>query len=234
MPRNVKVSIVACFYEPPQVQTRLETESATTPVSATSPGTPSTTTTTIPPSTTTMNYCTEEKGMNQPLSIRPEQVSSNPPSNQTTPPADINPTTSTSTPGLDFPSTNPLINITLTQPATLTLIYLPIDRPDQPSNVDEFVVVFVYPNGTTSKEYPSEIPSVSGKTTPSPTSVPSETTTTAPTPSGVFPPSDRTPQVNLSPRFEVPEGTVVIINVTSTTNDLPPAGVCTKHSFVLV
>ena len=110
-----------------------------------------------------MNYCTQEKGMNQPLNIRPDQVTSNPPSNQTTPPSDINPTSST--PGLNFPSNNTQINVTLDQPATLTIIYVPTNRPNQPTNVDEFVVVFVYPNGTTSRLYTSQIPSSSTTTT---------------------------------------------------------------------
>ena len=109
-----------------------------------------------------MNYCTEEKGMNQPLTIQPNQVTSNQPFNQTTPPGDINPTTTT--PGLNFPSTNPLINITLDQPAALTVIYVPTDRPNQPTNVKQFVVVFVYPNGTTSEAFLSQIPSTSGTT----------------------------------------------------------------------
>ena len=172
-----------------------------------------------------MNYCTEEKGMNQPLSIQPNQVTSNQPYDQTTPSTgDINPTTST--PGLDFPSPNPLINITLDQPAALTVIYVPTDRPKQPTNVEQFVVVFVYPNGTTSRPYPSQTPSTSGTTTTSSTGAPSQTTTTAPTPSGVVAPSADSPQVDLPPNFRVPANTIVIINITSTVYNAPPTGVC--------
>ena len=176
-----------------------------------------------PPTTTTVNYCTEEKGMNQPLTIQPDQVTSNPPSDQTTTPSDINPTT---TPGLDFPSPNPQINITLDQPAALTVIYLPTDRPGQPTNVEEFVVVFFYPNDTTSQPFASEIvsPTTTTTTTPS-TGAPSQTTTT-PSVSGVVLPSDVSPQVDLPPIFHVPNGTIVIINITSTTDKLPPTGVC--------
>jgi hypothetical protein len=211
----VNFAIVACFY-PPSIPTTTGTPAST--------GTPSsTTTTTLPPTTTTMNYCVEENGMNQPLTIQPNQVTSNQPFDQTTPSTgDINPTTTT--PGLNFPSTNPLINITLDQPAALTVIYVPTDRPNQPTNVEQFVVTFVYPNGTTSQPFPSQTPSISG-TTPS-TGVPSETTTTLPTPSGVVPPSADSPQVDLPPNFQVPENTIVIINITSTEDNTPPTGVC--------
>jgi hypothetical protein len=170
-----------------------------------------------------MNYCVEENGMNQPLTIQPNQVTSNQPFDKTTPSTgDINPTTST--PGLDFPSTNPTINITLDQPAALTVIYIPTDRPNQPTNVEQFVVTFVYPNGTT-QSFASQTPSISG-TTPS-TGVPSQTTTTLPTPSGVVPPSADSPQVDLPPNFQVPANTIVIINITSTEGNAPPTGVCT-------
>jgi hypothetical protein len=175
-----------------------------------------------------MNYCVEENGMNQPLTIQPNQVSSNQPFDQTTPSTgDINPTTTT--PGLNFPSTNPLINVTLDQPAALTVIYVPTDRPNQPTNVEQFVVTFVYPNGTTSQTFLSQTPSISG-TTPS-AGVPSETTTTLPTPSGVVPPSADSPQVDLPPNFQVPANTIVIINITSTTYNTPPTGVCNNCSL---
>jgi len=172
-----------------------------------------------------VNYCTEENGMNQPLTIQPNQVTSNQPLNQTTSSADINPTTTS--PGINFPLTNPLINITLNQPATLTLIYLPTDRPNQPTNVNEFSVVFVYPNGTSSDLFTSEIPSSSGTTTTTTTSstvTPLETTTT-PSTSGIVPPSDVSPQVNLPPNFEVPLGTVITITNISTSDGLNPIGV---------
>ncbi len=175
-----------------------------------------------------MNYCTEENGMNQPLTIQPNQVASNTPYEETTPSGDINPTTSM--PGLNFLSTIPLINITLDQPASLTLIYLPVDRPNQPTNVNEFAVVFAYPNGTISDEFTSQIPSTSGTTPTTPsTGAPSETTTT-PSISGVVPPSDLSPQVNLPSNFQVPSGTVLMIMITSTTDLASPRGV-SKHFF---
>jgi hypothetical protein len=180
-----------------------------------------------------MNYCTEELGMNQPLTIQPSQVTSNPPSDQTTPSGDINPTTTT-TPGLNFSSPNPQINITLDQPASLTVIYLPVDRPNQPTNVDQFTVVFVYPNGTTSQEFTSEIPSAGSTTTTTPsTGAPSETTTT-PSPGGIVPPSDVSPQVDLPPNFQVPNGTIVIINITSTIDSLNPTGVSVSFLFYTI
>jgi hypothetical protein len=176
-----------------------------------------------------MNYCVEEKGMNQPLTIPSDKVTSDQPFEQTTPTnGDINPTTTT--PGLDFPSIKPTINVTLDQPAALTVIYIPTDRPNQPTNVDAFNVTFVYPNGTTSGPFESETPSTTGTTTPS-TGTPSETTSTLPTPSGVVPPSSNSPQVDLPSNFEVPEGTKVVITITSTDDNKPPTGVC--HTFSL-
>jgi hypothetical protein len=175
-----------------------------------------------------MNYCVEENGMNQPLTIQPNQVTSNQPYNQQT--GDINPTTSTL--GLNFPSTGPLINITLVQSATLTLIYVPTDRPNQPTNVEQFALAFVYPNGTISDQFTSQTPSPTGTiTTTSSTGVPSGTTTTTPTtPSGVVPPSDVSPQIDLPPNFQVPNGTVLMIMITSTQNFDSPRGVST-HSL---
>jgi hypothetical protein len=175
-----------------------------------------------------MNYCIQENGMNQPLTIQPNQVTSYPPYDQTTPQGDINPTSTT--PGLNFSSPNPLISITLDQPASLTLIYIPTNRPNQPTNVHQFALVFVYPNGSTSAPFTSQIPSISSTTTtttlaPS-TGVPSGTSTTS-IPSGVVPPSDVSPQVDLPPNFQVPTGTIVIINITSTTDASNPSNVCT-------
>jgi hypothetical protein len=216
-PQNLNFAIVACFY-PPSMPTTTGTPPST--------GTPSsTTTTTLPPTTTTMNYCVEENGMNQPLTIQPNQVTSNQPFDQTTPSTgDINPTTST--PGLDFPSTNPTINITLDQPAALTVIYVPTDRPNQPTNVEQFVVTFVYPNGTTSQPFSSQKPSTSGTTTTTPsTGAVSQITTTLPTPSGIVPPSDVSPQVDLPANFQVPNGTVLMITIIWTQNSESPRGV---------
>jgi len=196
-------------------------------------GTPSTststspaTTTTLAPTTTTMNYCVEEKGMNQPLTIPYTLVISNPPPTSPTSFSDINPTSTS--PGLDFPS-NPQINVTLDQPATLTVIYVPSDRPDKPTNVKDFTVEFVYPNGTSSPIYNSTIPSPTATTS---TSTSTSTTTPAggiplsTTPSPVVPPSDVSPQVNLPANFRVPEDTIMIITIKSTIDGTNPTGVC--------
>jgi hypothetical protein len=202
----------------------------TTTAIATSPS-PSTTTTTLAPTTTTMNFCVEEKGMNQPLTITPDQIQSNPQPQQTTPPGDINPTPGT--PGLNYPSPNPQINVTLNQPTTLTVIYLPVDTPNKPSNVQTFQVVFVYPNGTTSTPFTSIIPSTSTTTTttPSPSAgAPSQPLTT-PSPTAVVPPSSASPQVDLPPNFQLPPNTIVVITITSTTNGLNPTGVCEYFFF---
>ena len=192
-----------------------------------STGIPSITTTTgLPPTTTTMNYCIEEKGMNAPLTIRPEQFTSNPQPEETTPPGDINPTSDVNNPGLDFPSKNPQINITFDQPATLTLIYIPVDRPNQPSNVNKFNVTFIYSDGTPPKSFTSEIPSISETTTTTPSGIPLSETTTAPSISRLVPPSNISPQVDLPTNFRVPEGTIVVIDIISTKDGSNPNGVC--------
>jgi hypothetical protein len=175
------------------------------------------TTTTLAPTTTTMNFCVEEKGMNQPLTITPDQIQSNPSPTPTTPPGDINPTPGT--PGLNYPSPNPQINVTLNQPTTLTVIYLPVDTPNKPSNVQTFQVVFVYPNGTTSTPFSSIVPSTSTTTTtPSPVF-------TTPSTTAVVLPSSTSPQVDLPPNFQLPPNTIVVITITSTTNGSNPTGV---------
>ena len=204
----------------------------TTPVGTLIPtGIPSITTTGLPPTTTTMNYCIEEKGMNQPLTIESNNVKLNPSPEQTTPPVDINPTSDKRNPGLDFPSTNPQINITFDQPATLTLIYVPVDRPNQPSNVNQFVVTFIYPDGTPPQSFTSNISLINETTTTTTTttttpplsSIPSETT---PSPIYRVPPSNISPQVDLPANFRVPKGTIVVININSTKDGLNPNGVC--------
>lgn len=244
------MAIVACFYPPTTVApttaglpqtTGAPGETTTGPTLGATPGAtpgatteaagvPASTTPALPPTTTTMNYCVEEKGMNQPLTIRPDQVKSNPTPEQTTPPGDINPTSTT--PGLDFTTMNPQINVTFDQPATLTVIYLPVDRPNEPSNVEEFTVVFVYPDGTTSRPYDSIIPSSTGAattttTTPATGEPSSQATTTPSTTGGVVPPSSQSPQVDLPTNFQVPEGTTVVITITSTKDQSPPENVCT-------
>jgi len=168
-----------------------------------------------------MNYCVEEKGMNQPLTIQSNQLALTPP---TLPSENINPTLTS--PGLNFTSVRPQINITLDQPATLTLIYLPVDRPNQSSNVKEFTVQFLYPNGTLSDEVVSKIPSISGTTTTTPSTGAPLETTTRPFISGFVPPSDVSPQVDLPPNFVVPQNTTVIITINSTTDAQNPYGVC--------
>ena len=219
------VGIVACVKPTPTTTATVAPESSapttTSPPSTTgtslsvetASSTEAQSTTPLPPTTPAMNYCEETKGMNQPLTIQPGQVTSNPTPDNPSPSGDINPTTSP-TSGLNFSSPTPQINITLDQPATITVIYVPTDRPEEPTTVIEFTVKFVLPNDTTRGPYSSVTPSTSG------------TTTTAPPSTGVVPPSDVSPQVELPPNFRVPEDTVVIITVTDTKNDSPATGVC--------
>jgi hypothetical protein len=227
------VVIVACFYAPttttvlPQTTgtTAGSTAGSTPGSTAGSTGAPgSTTTTSLPPTTTTMSYCVDEKGMNQPLTIPAGQVKSNPSPSQTTPPGDINP--KGTTPGLDFPTSNPQINVTLTQPATLTIIYVPVDRPRQPSNVDEFTVVFTYPDGRPSDSFDSKIPSPDATTTTTASSGAPSGTTTTPSTTAVFAPSPLSPQVDLPTNFKVPQDTVISITITSTKDQQNPRDVC--------
>ena len=220
-PKNVTVGIVACVETTTTISEVTSASTTVVPLTTTtaetspetSPVTEVTTTSTAQPTTTTIPVCNEETGMDQPVDIQPEQVTYSEQPVETSPPGDINPTTTT--PGLNFPSENPEINVTLDSPATVTVVYVPKDRPDEPSNVDEFTVVFVYPNGTTSETFTS--------TPPSPSE--SAETTTTPSPSGTVPPSDESPKVTLPPYFEVPEGTTVVITITSTDDDQPPTGV---------
>ena len=165
-----------------------------------------------------MEHCEKTNGMNAPLSIAPTQTESSPKPEQQTPSGDINPTYTE--PGLTFSSPTPQINVTLDQPATLTVIYVPTDRPDKPTTVEEFTVTFVYPNGTRSTTYSSVTP-------PTPlSSTPSETTTPSPSSTGVVPPSSGSPQVQLPPNFEVPTGTIVVIDVKQTKDNSSATGVC--------
>ncbi|CAF1537574.1 unnamed protein product [Rotaria sordida] len=92
-PHNLKLAIFGCF-NTPIIETRTTgrlptTETSVTPVKSTtaavttsapgsSTGTPASSTTVLPPITTTMSYCTQQNGMNQPLTIQPTQVTSNP------------------------------------------------------------------------------------------------------------------------------------------------------------
>ena len=170
-----------------------------------------------------MNYCEETNGMNRPLDIQPSQVTSQPsPDNK--PDSSINPTTST--PGLDFSTNKPQINVTFDKPTTLVVVYLPTDRPNEQTSAKQFTVTFVYPNGTKSQAFPSVTPSSSGTTTKTPsTGAPSETSTTTPFASGFVPPSVNSPQVKLPPNFQVPAGTIAVIDVTETTNNSPATGV---------
>ena len=162
--------------------------------------------------------------MNRPLDIQPSQVNSQPsPDNK--PGSGINPTTST--PGFDFSTNKPQINVTFDKPTTLVVVYLPTDRPNEQTSAKQFTVTFVYPNGTKSQAFPSVTPSSSGKTTTTPsTGAPSETSTTTPFASGFVPPSVNSPQVKLPPNFQVPAGTIAVIDVTETTNNSPATGVC--------
>jgi hypothetical protein len=171
-----------------------------------------------------MNFCIEEQGMNEPLTIQPSQVKFNPSPTQTTPPGDINPKP-TPTPGLNFASTTPQINVTLDQPTTLTVVYLPVDRPTKPSNVNQFTVFFVFPDGTPTPSFTSVIPSPGGSATTTPSGVSAQSATT-PSPTGVVPPSPKSPQVDLPPNFQVPQGTTIVITITSTNDSNNPHDVC--------
>ena len=160
--------------------------------------------------------------MNRPLDIQPSQVNSQPsPDNK--PGSGINPTTST--PGFDFSTNKPQINVTFDIPTTLVVVYLPTDRPNEQTSAKQFTVTFVYPNGTKSQPFPSVTPSSSGTTTTPSTGAPSETSTTTPFESGFVPPSVNSPQVKLPPNFQVPNGTIAVIDVTETTNNSPATGV---------
>ena len=181
---------------------------------------PSITAATLPSTTTTMNYCAQQNGMNQPLTITPSQVTFDSPSDQSPSSTDINPTSIT--PGFTFSTPNPGINVTLDQPTTLTVIYLPNDRPNQPSNVQQFQVVFIYPNGTTSTPYTSTTASISNTVTSTTTPSPISTT---PSSSAVVPLSNVSPKIDLPPNFQVPETTIVVIKITSTTDNLYPSHV---------
>ena len=225
---QVTFGIIACIEA--TTTTTGTTPQSTTTTPFTSIGT-SSTTTTLPPTTTTMNYCTEVKGMNQPLTIQPGQMTSNPspsPSPSSSQPSDINPTSTT--PGLSFSKPTPQINITIVKETTITIIYIPTDRPNQPTNVKQFVIVFVFPNNTRTPDTPSTVPSTSATTTTTTTTTPatgaSSTTTTTPSTSAIVPPSDRSPQVDLPANFRVPTGTIIIITIISTTDQQNPTGVC--------
>ena len=198
-------------------------------ITTTTTGTTSQTTTTLPPTTTTMNYCTQQNGMNQPLTITPDQVTSNPLPQPTTPLSGINPTSTT--PGLDFPTPNPQINVTLNQPATLTVVYLPVDRPNQPSNVQQFQVVFIYPNGSTSPTFTSTTASIPSTTSTSTTTTTPSTIFTTSGTTTIVPPSNVSPQVNLPLNFQVPQYTTLIITITSTINGNNSTGVSKNFSF---
>jgi hypothetical protein len=175
-----------------------------------------------------MNYCVQEQGMNQPMTIDSTQVIYKQLPEQTSPPGNINPTLTQ--PGLNYTTEqSPTINVTLTQPASLTVIYIPIDRPNQPSNVNQFNVAFVFPNNNTPIQFPSSFAgTVETTTTTTPSSLPSLTSTTpaaGTTTPGVQPPSSVSPTVDLPPNFQVPSGTVIIITVLSTTDRQPATGV---------
>ena len=181
------------------------------------------TTSTLPPTTSAMKYCEETNGMNQPVDIQPGQVSSNPSPSNPSPSGDINPTTTK--PGLNFPSDKPQINFTLTQSQEINIIYVPNNRPGKPTTVEEFTVQFLFPNGTLSPVFTSVIPSTSGTTTPS-TGAGSESTTTPSTVNGIVPPSDSSPQVQLSENYDVPKDTIIIFTVKKTKDNSPATGVC--------
>lgn len=223
----LQTTLVSSTTIPSSTEAAGVTETTTTSALSTNPLL--TTITALPPVTTTMNYCVEERGMNQPLTIASKQVSSNPLPVETQPVSDINPISNA--PGLSFTSVTPQINVTFDQTATLTLIYLPVDRPNQPSNVEKFSVVFVYPNGSSSDQFQSEIP-IMGVTT-STSSIPLESITT-PSVESVFPPSDKSPRVDLPSNFEIPTGTVMMITIDSTNDDLNAYGVSSLQCNIFI
>ena len=225
------MGIIACV----EVTTTTTTTATIAPQSTTTVPLTTTTTGTVPPTTTTMNYCTEQKGMNQPLTIQSTQFTSNPLPSPSSTSTDINPTSS----GMNFSTPNPQINITMTQPTTITVVHMPTDKPNQPCNVKEFVLVFVYPNNTVSQQFTSIIPSASATTTTTSTStttpssvsgVSSATSTTSTTPStsDILAPSPSSPQVDCPPNFQVPSGTIIVLVITLTTDGSNPSGVCRR------
>ncbi|CAF5029477.1 unnamed protein product, partial [Rotaria sp. Silwood1] len=222
-PKNLKVHIYGCFIPPIEQPPIVGLAPISTIPTSTSMSTGTTTTTGLPPTTTTINYCIEEKGMNQTLYIPLSQVSSNPPPQQITSDG-INPTSTT--PGVDYPSTIPVINIILEQPTALAFIYIPVNRSINPTNVNEFDVQFFYPNGTNSTIFTSKIPSQSETTTTTttPSGILSQTTT--PSTSRILLPSDMSPQVDLLPNFQVPQQTTIKITITSTDDTSNARGVC--------
>ena len=220
---QVTVGIIACVEVTTTVVTTATTTLPTTAVPSTTTPLSSTVTTTatLAPTTTTMNYCVEQNGMNQPLTIQPNQLTFNPSFDQTTPLSNINPTSTSS--GINIPS-NTQIKITLDQPTTLTVIYLPVDRPNKPSNVKQFAVAFIYQNGTITQPIFSTTASTSTTTTT--TSSPSAAqTTTTPSPTALVPPSDASPRLDLSPNVDLPAQTTIVIMITSTINDADATGV---------
>ena len=218
-PTNVKFAIVGCFYSLTTASTTGSTTTFSTTGTTTAGTSTGSTTTVLSPTTTTMVSCTKQEGMNQPLPIGSEQVTFSPLPAQPLP-ADVNPTSSN--PGVSFPSSNtPQINVTLDQPANLTVVYLPIDRTNQPSNVNAFTVTVVYPDNTPPQTFNSVIPAETELTT---------TTVATPT-GGIFPPSSQSPQVDLPGIFSVPQGTTLVITITSTNNGLYPTGVCANSIF---
>jgi hypothetical protein len=92
--------------------------------------------------------------------------------------------------------------------------------------VNTFTIVFVYPNGSSSPPLNSQIPLSGASTTTTPSSAAASEATTTPATSGVVPPSNVSPQVDLPPNFQVPAGTTIVITITSTPNQSPPTGVC--------
>lgn len=221
-PENVKFKVIACFYPPTTIAptTFMTTTAAlfesTTELTSTQLLT--STTTTLPPTTAAMNYCAEGRGMNEPLNIRPDQVVTS----SSVSPADINPTSST--PGLNFTTMNPKVNVTLDQPATITLLFIPTNIRELPTNVEEFEVLFLYPNGTLSTSYISTIGTVPSTTTVS-SGQPLETTTATSSSSPSYTPSPSSPRVELPVNFQVPPGTIIIITIVQTNNQQNPVNV---------
>ena len=163
----------------------------------------------------TLNYCGEQIGMGQPLVIQAEQVSFKLAPGEGRPSGDINPTIETS--GVDLPSKATEIIITMVESTVLTTIYIPTNRPGQSTNVIEFTVVIIDTNSTVPIQFTSVLPSSS-----------EPTTTALSTAGGVVLPSDNSPQVKLTPDFELSKDSTITIRDIKTTDGLSPTGVRSK------
>ena len=155
------------------------------------------------PTTTTPQYCEETNGMYGPLEIDSWQVNSDPPPVSTTPISGINPSKPGS--GVSFADPHPQIYITLSSDTTITVIWIPTNASSGTCNVLIFQMTIVYPNGTKSSIHTS-------------VTKPSQESAT-PSTSGVGPEVGSNPYVTFGPNLQLPNGTVLIISIVSTTDN---------------